>query len=58
MKIVRKDHPQRHKILFFNIIASIGPICKIKDHFSIQYVVVDSESGVHFYLSDPLHGEK
>ena len=53
-----KDHPQRHKNLFVNIIAPIVPICKIKHHFSIQYGVADSKSGVNFYLAQPLHGEK
>ena len=56
--IVEKDNPQRHKNRLFDIIAPIGPICKIKGHFSIQYGVVDFESGVHFNLADLLHGEK
>ena len=53
-----KDHPQRHKNVYFNIIAPIGPILKIEDHFPKQFRVVDSESGVRFYLVDLLHGEK
>ena len=54
----KKDHAKRHKNVYFNIIAPIGPILKIEDHFPKQFGVVDSESAVHFYLNDLLHCEK